>query len=396
MLRLPEIFPDLILVTRMKRSDERKWQDAKSWLGGLPAIDSKLWPRSTKTGIPLHHLAHINLAEVPRGKNTPSLPDHGSLSFFVDTSLDSYPLDVAVVYSEEGSDIDAIDPPSDCPPLGGNAWTSNCRGVATAAEAPRSYRRWPIEFLPAFASGQTYPDLSDIVSSIGRKPESIHIFNHTRLAHVSSALFPWEILRRMVEDFKHTIHVHERSRAHQRWTNMSPEEHEKRWLRKNHDMNLVRHFIAVWSEELATRDPFEPIGQTVSDSFEMDLWAMSRRGFRCRYGYAPTRDAASDVYRDMMVDTRETFERIPVQIRDYLLNERRLSGWDSSWFHQMFGIAPRVQEADFEDEVLLFSARSDDMMSWLWGDVGLINFLISPDALAARQWHKTRGVFQGH
>jgi uncharacterized protein YwqG len=98
----------------------------------------------------------------------------------------------------------------------------------------------------------------------------------------------------------------------------------------------------------------------------------------------------------MMVDTRDVFERIPVEIWDYLLNERRLSGWDSAWFHQMFGIAPRVQEADFEDEVLLFSARSDDMMSWLWGDVGLINFLISPNALADRQWDKIRGVFQGH
>jgi hypothetical protein len=401
---------DLIYLTRMKRDDERKWQSARSWLGGSPAIAADRWPRSAKTALPLHHLAQVNLAELPRGPNTPKLPPTGLLNFFADTALDGSNLDVAVVLSDEASTVQPSTPPADCPPLHGGNWFYHCKGAATAAEAPRVFRRWPIEFILLPASGRTYPDARERMVHIGAKPESIHIFAPGKLAHVQSGGFPWEAVRRVVDDFRHRVNRHawfreyhpgngKRVDPENRKELDSPEKHQARWQRDDRKLDVVRQFINYWSEQRQGHNLFAPIGTIVADALEQDIWALSRQQLRCRYGGGTTvlGDAASDVYRDMMVGPVELFARIPKDIRDYLLDERRRSGWGSS-FHQMFGLVPAIQQSyeDFEDEVLLFSAGSDDMLSWLWGDVGVIHFLISPEDLAARKWDKVRGLFEGH
>jgi uncharacterized protein YwqG len=64
----------------------------------------------------------------------------------------------------------------------------------------------------------------------------------------------------------------------------------------------------------------------------------------------------------------------------------------------MFGVVPTIHQDidDFEGEVLLFAAQSDDMLSWMWGDVGVIHFLISSEHLATGRWDTVRGLFEGH
>jgi hypothetical protein len=401
---------DLIFLTRMKRDDERKWQAARSWLGGSPAISADRWPRSPNTGLPLHHLAQVSLAELPRGPNTPGLPRTGLLNFFADTALDSGNLDVAVLLSDEALAVPPSTPPSDCPPLHGGNWFYLCKGAATAAEAPRVFRQWPIEFIFLRSEGRTYPEAGELMADIGPKPNSIHIFAPGELAHVQSGMFPWDAVRRVVDDFRHSVDRHawfreyhpgngKRVDPENRQELDSLEKHQARWQRKDRKLDVVRHFINYWSKRLQGHDPFAPIGTIVADAVEQDIWALSRQQLRCRYGGGTTvlGDAASDVYRDMMVGPVELFARIPSDIRDYLLNGRRRSGWGSS-FHQMFGLVPAIQQSyeDFEDEVLLFSAGSDDMLSWLWGDVGVIHFLISPENLAARKLDKVQGLFEGH
>lgn len=57
---------------------------ARSWLGGLPtAIELDQWPE--RNGRPLSFLAHIDLADIAKVQTNLSLPNSGSLSFFVDT-----------------------------------------------------------------------------------------------------------------------------------------------------------------------------------------------------------------------------------------------------------------------------------------------------------------------
>jgi hypothetical protein len=199
---------DLVFLTRMKRDDERKWQSARSWLGGSPTIHLERWPRSSTSGLPLHHLAQVNLADVPRAANTPLVPRAGVLNFFADTGLEGRDVDVSVVFSDERPGMAASGPPADCPPLGGGNWFYQCKGAATEAEAARLFRRWPIEFVLLPSSGRAYPNAREALAHLGPKPESIHIFKRGGLPEFQSAAFPWETVRRIVDDFRHTLNQH--------------------------------------------------------------------------------------------------------------------------------------------------------------------------------------------
>lgn len=56
-----------------------------SHLGGAPALPKKLdWPINPKSGLRLHHLAQINLSEMPSIDGDGQLPKQGTLWFFAD------------------------------------------------------------------------------------------------------------------------------------------------------------------------------------------------------------------------------------------------------------------------------------------------------------------------
>jgi hypothetical protein len=264
------------------------------------------------------------------------------------------------------------------------------------------------------SSGRSYPDAAEATAKIGPKPATIHIFEPGALDQVHPGVFPWEAVRRVVDDFRHTVNEHAWLREFKPWMRFdpeaprepgkprmpnTPEKHEARWQRKDRELDVVRTFIDHWSKRLEGHDLFDPIGRETADAIEQDALALLRQQLRCRYGSGTTvmRSAASDVYRDMLVGPVELFARIPKEIRNYLVNGRRRSGRNAPP-HQMFGVVPTIHQSikDFEDEVLLFAAGSDDMLPWLWGDVGVIHFLISPENFAARNWHQTRGLFEGH
>ena len=58
---------------------------ALSYLGGLPCFpDGMAWPENPQTGVALHHLAQIDLSQMPRSEATSALPEHGTMWFFAD------------------------------------------------------------------------------------------------------------------------------------------------------------------------------------------------------------------------------------------------------------------------------------------------------------------------
>ena len=69
---------------------KRQWpidpvSEANSYLGGLPKLpDDMAWPENPETGFALHHLAQIDLSEMPRIDADPNLPQAGMLWFFAD------------------------------------------------------------------------------------------------------------------------------------------------------------------------------------------------------------------------------------------------------------------------------------------------------------------------
>ena len=69
---------------------KRHWPPGKphsgnSWLGGLPTLPAELsWPTNEKTGLSMHHLAQIDLSDLPQLNEGARLPTKGTLWFFAD------------------------------------------------------------------------------------------------------------------------------------------------------------------------------------------------------------------------------------------------------------------------------------------------------------------------
>ena len=74
--------PSTLLVSRRPRRLGVDWMAACSWLGGAPRLGNIPWPRG-KDGIPLHHVAQIDLADIAARSGAAHLPATGSLAFFI-------------------------------------------------------------------------------------------------------------------------------------------------------------------------------------------------------------------------------------------------------------------------------------------------------------------------
>jgi Domain of unknown function (DUF1963) len=228
---------DMVVTARMKRDDEQRWLSARSWFGGLPTIDAERWPCSASKGYPLHHIAQINLADLPQGAKIPKLPQSGILNFFMETDF-NWEKQHVVVFSEQPT-AELCSPPAGCPPLYGENWPYHCKGVPTVEQAPRVFRRWPIEFMLLPLIDGNYPDSQAVLNRIGPKPESIHIFGPQSLADIQPAEFPWETVRRIVCDYQYTVNQHiERRKYLPEWFSKdTPEQQQETWLRENQKLN---------------------------------------------------------------------------------------------------------------------------------------------------------------
>jgi len=124
-----------VLVSRRPRQLGVDWKAARSWLGGAPRIDATPWPRNNK-GEPLLFVAQIDLAEVAAKTGKTSLPDKGSIAFFVGGAG-------AVVFVPEGQNITPVMPPAGTPDLvacGGSAdWRTDLAGRPL-------FPYWPVDF----------------------------------------------------------------------------------------------------------------------------------------------------------------------------------------------------------------------------------------------------------
>ncbi|NOR62536.1 MAG: DUF1963 domain-containing protein, partial [Rhodobacteraceae bacterium] len=75
-------FPTILL---RRRWPLRNSKNARSYFGGTPTLPEGLaWPLSGETGFPLHFLAQIYCADMPKLPSGPQLPKNGTLFFFAD------------------------------------------------------------------------------------------------------------------------------------------------------------------------------------------------------------------------------------------------------------------------------------------------------------------------
>jgi hypothetical protein len=124
-----------LLVSRRPRQLGVDWTGARSWLGGAPRLGATPWPRDEK-GKPLPFVAQIDLAEVAAKSGKTTMPDKGSLAFFIGRPG-------AVIFVPEGKAGTPTLPPAGTLDLieygGSEDWRRDLAGRPL-------YPFWPLDF----------------------------------------------------------------------------------------------------------------------------------------------------------------------------------------------------------------------------------------------------------
>src|SRR4051812_35443020 len=101
--------PPTLLISRRSRQLGGDWSEARSWLGGAPRPGDIPRPRG-KDRSPLHHGAQIDFAGIAVRAGAATLPETGSLAFFIGSSG-------AVLYVPDHMPHPPTRPPADTPEL---------------------------------------------------------------------------------------------------------------------------------------------------------------------------------------------------------------------------------------------------------------------------------------
>ena len=150
--------PPTLLISRRPRRLGVDWTDARSWLGGAPRLGNIPWPRG-KDGIPLHHVAQIDLSDIAVKSRAAGLPATGSLAFFIGDKG-------AVVHVPDHMSHPPTLPPADTPELTANGGSGNWR---TNLAGQPLYPFWPLDItvldIPPFEAGEDDDEIDEIVDA---------------------------------------------------------------------------------------------------------------------------------------------------------------------------------------------------------------------------------------
>ncbi len=144
------------LILRRRPRDDRRHYGGTSWLGGLPALAGRAWPRAAD-GVPLTFIGQIDLGVLGTIRPEAPLPQSGALVFFADLrqAMEGTP-DHAVLHLPLNRDFAPL--PEDMPPLYGDDYAKHFRFAPTRAAAPKGLPRWPLSLHPAPWDGERGED----------------------------------------------------------------------------------------------------------------------------------------------------------------------------------------------------------------------------------------------
>lgn len=96
-----------------------------------------------------------------------------------------------------------------------------------------------------------------------------------------------------------------------------------------------------------------------------------------------------------MTESELLFAKLPESLVKFINTNYRTPTHN---FHHMFGLGADVQEAPYRHygDHLLLQIAFDSLAQMRFGDVGVVQFWISPDDLSARRWNKVTTTFEGH
>ena len=413
---------DPIAIVRKHREKDRDWSDDRSHLGGLPRLGNAEWPRDTN-GVPMPFIAQLDLAEIAAANPETPLPKIGSLAFFIG--------DGAVIHVPEG-DHPHTPAPEGLP-------HAVCETSYPLPEKPSLLTHPLFPFWPVEALRLRMPD---DLPEMREEEDNLEIIEAVQNRALDEMVPPREYayspytprkeglegvdtlwwygaelvlrqLRTALDQLPDAIAMREKwiAEAQDYQARMAAEEDDKSAEIARSKAGEERHrtqipqieeqgrglaeFIHHFENFVQGREPWEEMGEQ-----EVQVLDGVIRGVRddfedlCRYIVSfGIDDIRSACIRRMITGDHAAVAAIPDPLLDYInAHYRRPTGSPNL----MFGLGGCKQIARYEHmcDHLLLQIPYDDMPEMRFGDMGLFQWWISPEALAAGDFSKVELTFE--
>lgn len=172
---------------------------SNSWLGGRPTLGTTSWPVDAQ-GTPLHHVAQIDLSDLPNGNLPTGLPRHGALAFFISTG--SGRTIGAVAFVDDPTAAPSIPPLNIPDPFAGSLYHNQ------APEAPFFARHTiaphPLSDASAHSKNAVWADMERLFPAPSHDPKQVRPF-HPQLA----GPYRWHQMFGVGMEIQTTVEEHE-------------------------------------------------------------------------------------------------------------------------------------------------------------------------------------------
>ena len=386
-----------IALVRLQRADLDVEVGGTSWLGGLPTLGDIPWPRDA-AGKPMHHLAQIDLGTVPTPLLPKGMPDVGALAFFMTTS--GKKMDQAkVVYLPLIGNM-ATEPPEDIAPIyDGPDWGYYIKGHARES-APDTFPRWPVEFvLLPMADKSRDDDAHELMAELLSRQSEVNLSPNNYRQSLPDFARPvfWDTAHRFTNSIRLARDDIDLTVAR---TEARIEDYGARYqadldalLKNDEAFSQFVDEVSFWAVVHEPWDEMTPedVAQLHSYFGQVRDIGQTKASFKPFYQFTQGEllsidEAATATLLAAANETPEIFAKLPFEVRDDIDNKYRIAG-KGRW-HQMFGLGTRVKTAVAEHthHHLLLQLHSDQLVNWMWGDNGVIQFWIAEEELVKRNW----------
>ncbi len=386
-----------IALVRSQRFDLDVEFGGTSWLGGLPTLDDTPWPRD-ENGRAMHHLAQIDLGTVPDPLLPDGMPKTGAMAFFMTTSTDA-PHRAKVIYLPEIGSI-ATEPPPDLVPIyDGSDWGYYVKGYARE-NAPDTFPRWPVEFVLLPSSKQNNDnDAQELMADLlpHQASHKLSPLNYrTSLPDFARPVF-WDTAHRFTmsiraarDDIAATI-----NKAKKRVQDYG-DRYQAALDTLLHEQDAFSQFVDEVSIWAVAHEPWDDMTRADVDTLENYFAQVRDTGgqtacFKPFYQFTQSEllsidEAATATLVAAANESPAVFAKLPFAVRADIDSKYRIAS-KGRW-HQMFGRGTEIQTAvsDHTHHHLLLQLHSDQLVNWMWGDTGVVQFWITEDNMLAQNW----------
>lgn len=413
---------DPVAIVRKRREKDRDWSNDRSHLGGLPRLADAEWPRNAE-GVPEPFIAQLDLAEIAEANPDTPLPKTGSLAFFIGEG--------PVIYVPEGDH-----PPTPAPEGLPHAVCETSYPLPEKASpvTHQLFPFWPVDAL-RLRMPDDLPEISEeednleaITAAQDRAldemvaPREYSYSPYTprkeglaevdtlwwygadlvlrqlraSLDHLPDAIATREKWIAQAQQYQARLAAEDEDKSAEIAQSKSGEDRYRAQISKiEQEAKGLAEVIHHFEQFVAGREPWEVMGAEEVQVLE-DVMRKVRDDFEdlCRYNVSfGIDDIRSACIRRMITGDAEAVAAIPDTLLDYI-NENYRRPTDSP--NLMFGLGGCKQTARYEHlcDHLLLQIPYDDMPEMRFGDMGLFQWWISPEALAEGDFSKVEMTFE--